>query len=199
MAKYYYRRYADKLQYSRANEQVSHLDKYAQLPYGQVYECQIDNPSQADQMIASSLGCNVDTGYYAYNYRQNVNQVSYIYSDTLYLLICSATEAWSVEGNGYSPASAWSRNDGARLIAQYTITPTHVPGDYIGEVIAEDGAYPDDGYNADDGYYYVKDRLAVQLFARVNGAWVETQTRARVGGVWVDSNVSARVNGAWLG
>lgn len=199
MAKYYFKRYADRIAYSRANEQVSHLNEYAQLPYGQVYECRIDNPNQADQMIASSLGCNVDTGYYAYNYLQNVNSINYLYSDTLYLLICSATEAWSIEGNGYSPASAWSRNDGARLIAQYTITPQHARGDYIDEVIAEDGTYPDDGYNANDGYYYVKDRLAVQFYTRINGAWVETQTNVRVNGTYIAAEVHARIDGAWIG
>lgn len=197
MAKYYYKKYVDKLQYSRANETKHAEQRYWYLPYGQVYECRENEPYRESQMIASSLGCDVDTGYYAYNYRQNVNLVSYIYSDTLYLLICSATEAWSVEGNGYSPASAWSRSDGAFLINQYVITPTHIAGDYVGEIIAEDGAYPDDGYNEGDGYYYVKDRLAIQFFLMQNGVWIETTSYAKINGALQHCDVKTRVNGVW--
>ena len=71
-------------------------------------------------------------------------------------------------------------------------------GTYIGEVVAEDGTYPDEG-KGDDGYWYVKDRLAVEFKARIDGAWVTTEPYVRVGGVWVKADVHPRVNGTWVG
>lgn len=84
-----------------------------------------------------------------------------------------------------------------RISARHN-TLTDGAGTYIGEVIAEDGTYPDEG-KGDDGYWYVKDRLAVEFKARIDGAWVTTEPYVRVGGVWVKADVHPRVNGAWVG
>ena len=77
-------------------------------------------------------------------------------------------------------------------------TITDGAGTYIGEVIAEDGTYPDEGVGT-DGYWYVKDRVAIEFKARVSGAWVATEPYVRVNGVWVKADVHPRVNGAWMG
>ena len=84
-----------------------------------------------------------------------------------------------------------------RIAAQHN-TLTDGAGTYIGEVVAEDGTYPDEG-KGDDGYWYVKDRLAVEFKARINGAWVATEPYVRVDGVWVKADVHPRVDGAWVG
>lgn len=75
---------------------------------------------------------------------------------------------------------------------------TKTAGAYIGEVIAEDGTYPDKGVGT-DGYWYVKDRVAIEFKARVSDAWVATEPYVRVNGVWVKADVHPRVNGAWMG
>ena len=52
------------------------------------------------------------------------------------------------------------------------------------EVISEDGIYPDSGRYDGDGYWYERDRLATQFYARVNGRWIETESYVRVNGIW---------------
>ena len=79
------------------------------------------------------------------------------------------------------------------------------------EVIGEDGIYPDNGRYDGDGYWYERDRLATQFYARVNGRWIETESYARVNGIWrkaelgvlkgknlfsVDSEGNAKVTGS---
>lgn len=197
MAKYYYKRYAAKPQYSRSSQTSSYYSSYNYLPEGDVYRVTITNPALESSMISQYLYVNTDTGYYTNASLMSSSQ--YLESNNLYLLICSATEAWSIVGNGYSISTAQGRSNGAKLIRKYTITPTYIAGEFVDELIAEDGAYPNDGYNESDGYYYVKDRMAIQFFARAGGAWVETQPRARIGGAWAEVEIHPRVGGAWIG
>lgn len=197
MAKYYYKRYAAKPQYSRSSQTSSYYSSYNYLPEGDVYRVTITNPALESSMISQYLYVNTDTGYYTNASLMSSSQ--YLESNNLYLLICSATEAWSIVGNGYSISTAQGRSNGAKLIRKYTITPTYIAGEFVDELIAEDGAYPNDGYNASDGYYYKKDRSTVQFFVRSGGTWVDTDSSARIGGVWKQVYARPRVNGAWIG
>lgn len=67
---------------------------------------------------------------------------------------------------------------------KYTLIPFYTRGEYVDEVIGEEGVYPDSGYYAGDGYWYERSRLATQFYARVNGRWIETESYARVNGIW---------------
>lgn len=197
MAKYYYKRYVAKPQYSQSTEKSYYYSSYDFLPYGDVYKPDITNPSLESSMIYYSLYCNVNTGYYSN--QQLLSESYYLSSGHMYLLICSPTEAWSIIGNGYAIVSAHNLSNGVKLLSKYVITPTYIAGEFVDEIIAEDGAYPNDGYNESDGYYYVKDRMAIQFFAQIGGAWVETQPRARIGGAWTEVEIHPRVGGAWVG
>jgi hypothetical protein len=69
---------------------------------------------------------------------------------------------------------------------RYYRTRTVSKGDYIGEVIAEDGTYPNDGAHT-DAYWYVKDRLA----------WIPPDIKFRIDSdlkTYEDGHV--RINGA---
>lgn len=94
---------------------------------------------------------------------------------------------------------------------KYTLIPVYTRGEYVDEVIGEDGIYPDSGRYDGDGYWYERDRLATQFYARVNGRWIETESYVRVNGVWrkaelgvlkgknlfsVDSEGNAKVTGS---
>ena len=94
---------------------------------------------------------------------------------------------------------------------KYTLIPFYTRGDYVDEVIGEEGVYPDSGYYAGDGYWYERSRLATQFYARVNGRWIETESYVRVNGIWrkaelgvlkgknlfsVDSEGNAQVTGS---
>ena len=197
MAKYYYKRYAAKPQYSKSGQSSSYYSRYDYLPEGDVYRVRITNPALESLMIAESLWININTGYYADG--TLLSGSNYLDNSNLYLLICSATEAWSIVGNGYSISTAHGRSNGVRLYSKYTITPTYIAGEFVDELIAEDGTYPDDGYNESDGYYYVKDRMAIQFFVRMNGAWTETQPHVRANGAWREAEIHPRIDGAWLG
>lgn len=198
MARYYYKRYSAKPQYSKDNQTSSMYFTYDRLPLGDVYMCNITNPALETSMIRESLLCDVDTGYYAASSAQHISNDTYL-QQWMYLVICSPTEAWAVNGNLYSVSAAHNQIDGVRLLSKYTITPTYVAGELVEEIIAEDGTYPNDGYNAADGYYYVKDRMAIQFFTRINGAWVDTHPSARIGGAWTELDIRPRVSGAWIG
>lgn len=67
---------------------------------------------------------------------------------------------------------------------KYTLIPVYTRGEYVDEVIGEEGVYPDSGYYAGDGYWYERDRLATKFYARVNGRWIETESYVRVNGIW---------------
>ena len=67
---------------------------------------------------------------------------------------------------------------------KYTLNPSYTRGEYVDEVIGEDGVYPDSGRYDGDGYWYERDRLATQFYARVGGKWIETESYVRVSGVW---------------
>lgn len=199
MAKYYYKRYQSKPQYSRDDEQHQNILDWRPLPRGDVYEPWTTNPSLESAMVSETLGCDPDTGYYAMQYKNELTSFDYLHSGTMYLVISSPTEAWSVQGNGFDVSFAQTTSNGVSLMGRYTITPTYIKGELVDEVIAEDGTYPDDGYNASDGYYYKKDRSAVQFFVRSGGTWVDTDSSARIGGVWKQVYAHPRVNGAWIG
>ena len=198
MAKYYYKRYSAKPQYSKDNQTSSMYYNYDRLPLGDVYMCNITNPALETSMIQESLLCDVDTGYYAASSAQHISNDTYL-QQWMYLVICSPTEAWAVNGNLYSVSEAHNRIDGVRLLSKYTITPTYVAGELIEEIIAEDGTYPNDGYNPSDGYYYKKDRTAVQFFVRSGGTWVDAGSSVRISGAWKQVYAHPRVNGAWIG
>lgn len=199
MAKYYYKRYQSKPQYSRDDEQHQNILGWRPLPRGDVYEPWTTNPSLESAMVSETLGCDPDTGYYAMQYKNELASFDYLHSGTMYLVISSPTEAWSVQGNGFDVSFAQTTSNGVYLMGRYTITPTYIKGELVDEVIAEDGTYPNDGRNEDDGYWYVKDRMAIQFFARMNGAWTETQPRVRANGAWCEAEIHPRIDGAWLG
>lgn len=198
MARYYYKRYSAKPQYSKDNQTSSMYYNYDRLPLGDVYMCNITNPALETSMIQESLLCDVDTGYYAASSAQHISNDTYL-QQWMYLVICSPTEAWAVNGNLYSVSAAHNQIDGVRLLSKYTITPTYVAGELIEEIIAEDGTYPNDGYNPSDGYYYKKDRTAVQFFVRSGGTWVDAGSSVRISGAWKQVYAHPRVNGAWIG
>jgi hypothetical protein len=81
----------------------------------------------------------------------------------------------------------------------YRRTRTETEPVYIGEVIAEDGTYPDDGWHT-DGYYYKKDRLAlpdINLFIdnavkEMAGGW------GKIGTSWREMDeVFTKISGVW--
>ena len=67
---------------------------------------------------------------------------------------------------------------------KYTLIPVYTRGEYVDEIIGEEGVYPDSGYYAGDGYWYERDRLATQFYARMGGKWIETASYVRVNGIW---------------
>ena len=67
---------------------------------------------------------------------------------------------------------------------KYTLIPVYTRGEYVDEVIGEEGIYPEGGYYAGDGYWYERDRLATQFYARMGGKWIETESYVRVNGIW---------------
>lgn len=84
-------------------------------------------------------------------------------------------------------------------ISVYGRTRSYAPGSYIGEVVAEDGTYPNNGLHS-DGYYYIKDRQAFpEMWVNING----TNRKAEAG--WVNVNgtwrsieeIYVKVNGVW--
>lgn len=198
MARYYYKRYSAKPQYSKDNQTRSYYSDYDRLPLGDVYQCRITNPTLESSMTSESLLCDVDTGYYAASSAQLISEDEYLQL-WMYLVICSPTEAWTVNGNLYSVSAAHNQSNGVKLLYKYTITPTYVAGELIEELIAEDGTYPNDGYNPSDGYYYKRDRTAVQFFVRSGGTWVDAGSSVRISGAWKQVYAHPRVNGAWIG
>ena len=67
---------------------------------------------------------------------------------------------------------------------KYTLIPVYTRGEYVDEIIGEEGVYPDSGYYAGDGYWYERDRLATQFYARMGGKLIETASYVRVNGIW---------------
>ena len=198
MAKYYYKRYSAKPQYSKDNQTSSMYYNYDRLPLGDVYMCNITNPALETSMIQESLLCDVETGYYAASSAQHISNDTCL-QQWMYLVICSPTEAWAVNGNLYSVSAAHNQIDGVRLLSKYTITPTYVVGDFIDELIAEDGTYPDNGRNESDGYWYIKGKMAIQFFVQMNGVWVESNAKCKVNGAWVACDIHPKVDGVWIG
>ena len=188
MAKYWYKRYESKLRYSRSIDKTTYTSGYTYWPRGTTYLPSTNNPSLEWSMINSTLGVDEDTGFYAVS--RWVNK-TLSYDDWLdvgyeYLVIESPTAAYSCQANrGYRVSHAWTDSLSARWPSnKYTITSSYVRGEYVDEIIADEDAHPNGGRDESDGYWYERDRLATQFYARVNGRWIETESYARVNGVW---------------
>ncbi len=84
---------------------------------------------------------------------------------------------------------------------EYYRTRTVSKGEFVDEIIAEDGTYPDDGYlEGEDEYYYVKDRLAFpEMWVKVNGNWKQgEQGWVKINGVWKEiDSMFVKVNNSW--
>lgn len=119
-------------------------------------------------------------------------------TDELWTVTAYKTAAFVVAAHSGRTMMQLKNNAYAYNVGTLTTVLADSAGTYIGEVIAEDGTYPDKG-KGDDGYWYVKDRLAVEFKARIDGAWVTTEPYVRVGGVWVKADVHPRVDGVWVG
>ena len=188
MAKYWYKRYESKLKYSKSIGKTTYTSDYTYWPRGTTYLPSTNNPSLEQSMINSTLGVDEDTGFYAV--RWHINK-TLSYDDWLdvgyeYLVIESPTAAYSCQANrGYRVSHAWTDSLSARWPSnKYTITSSYVRGEYVDEIIADEDAHPNGGRDESDGYWYERDRLATQFYARVNGRWIETESYARVNGIW---------------
>ena len=201
MANYFYKKYTAKKQYSSRWTKSTYTDGYTYWPSGTTYRCSTSNPNLEFGMMDDFVGINTDTGYYMKSYDEKLTSSSYLMVGYEYIIIQSPSVAITAQGNramqisdaeSESLAARWPSN-------KYTLTVSQVMDKFVGEVIAPDGTYPDNGYNENDGYYYVKDRVAIEFKSRISGAWVSTTPYVRVNGVWQTAQVHPRVDGAWLG
>lgn len=228
MAKYYYKRYSAKNPYDISTltcSMIARKDKtskesttYTDRVYLTPNRCAFPDESDSDYIYVPEekinsmwdmkpyVKVNPNSGLYIEGLKRWIN---YGFEEVTgpdeveispkrpwtYAQIRSATEMRFF----YSDAMYNGRNMQVLYLGTATISRVWKPDAYQGEVVAEDGTYPDDGYHSADGYYYVKDRLAIQFFAYIGGAWKVTETHVRVGGAWKTANVHPRLNGAWLG
>lgn len=76
--------------------------------------------------------------------------------------------------------------------------PDIIKGDYVGDVIAEDGTYSNDGEK--DGYWYVKiNQVFPTMKTNINGIWRECiDGWVNVNGVWKSiERILIKENGVW--
>lgn len=202
MAKYYYKRYAAKIQYSldslttTKRTDLSYSDFLTSYTYSGPWNTGFDN-------ARTGLGCNPDTGLYIASKTVKANLTAWSANQYYMCGPVSPTcvyVAKAMESNGTTIKQlyqAMGRNTAWHYA--YTIEPYYIADAYIDEVLAEDGTYPDNGVDGTHTYYYVKDRRAIEFYARTGGAWKANTPYVRVNGVWRPADVKPRVNGAWLG
>jgi hypothetical protein len=89
--------------------------------------------------------------------------------------------------------------DGLTYFTDYeweTLNLTQSQGDYIGEVEAEHGSYPDDGIQG--GYWYVSlGAAAPEVYINVNGVYKQAEVYGNVNGVWKEFQIFVNVNNNW--
>lgn len=78
------------------------------------------------------------------------------------------------------------------------IEDKNIKNSYVGEVIADVGTLPNDGY-AKDGYWYTFIKLVSEMSVNINGVWKNAYDAwANINGVWKPQNeMKANVNGIW--
>ena len=197
MARYFYKQYKA----SFANKKVTEVSNSSYWP-GDVYpNCQVyssqivmqytDKTDATDNtLLNSSTGLYPESSYY---YTSTTTCKGY--GSYRHLIICTPALAYYVRGCKTTPTH--TSRSGGQYQCLYKITATATRSSLVGEVIADDGVYPDDGLWL-DGYWYVKDRLAVEFKARIGGAWVSTVPYVRVNGVWVAAQAYPRIDGAFI-
>ena len=197
MARYFYKRYKA----SFANKKVTQVTSSAYWPGSDYPECKVysskvvmqytDKTDATDNtLLSASTGLYPSSSYY---YTTTTNCEGYGYYR--HLVICTPVLAYFVRGCYTTPTH--TSKAGGQYQCLYKITATATRSSLVGEVIADDGVYPDDGLWL-DGYWYVKDRLAVEFKARIGGAWVSTVPYVRVNGVWVAAQAYPRIDGAYI-
>ena len=199
MVKYVYKKYKIS---SYSDKKVTPASSSSYWPGGDYPDCQVyssqivmqytDKTDATDNtLLSSSTGLYPSSSYYYTNTATCKGYGSY-----RHLIICTPALAYYVRGCKTTPTH--TSLSGGQYQCLYKITATARKGGLVGTIIANDGAYPDDGL-ASDGYWYVKDHIAVEFKVRVNGAWVSAEPYVRVNGVWKSAMTYPRVNGSWVG
>lgn len=98
----------------------------------------------------------------------------------------------------YAPKTLNTTGINGRFYKEFVITPTWVRGDYMGEVVGEDGQYPADGYDPTTKFYYVKYRTLTLFCAHKAGVWQQAASHVMVNGVWQNVYVYPRIDGVWI-
>ena len=224
MSKYYYKKYETTRVYADAYTTYDYYGSSAgtrTFPHGKIYTLGATYTASSlttetvESMLRSNTALDSTGGFFCPNLTE-VTDTSYTVTPQEGFIVCEDTQL-SSSYPGYELASLivlsnFSTTRGSKTLSTLQSAGNRYAydlgclqnlmgdgaGTYIGEVIAEDGTYPDEG-KGDDGYWYVKDRLAVEFKARIDGAWVTTEPYVRVDGVWVKADVHPRVDGAWVG
>ena len=199
MLKYYYRKYAIA---SYSAKKVTAVSNAAYWPGNDYPACRVYSSKIVMQYTdktdaTDNTLLNTSTGLYpssSYYYTNTASCEGYGYYR--HLVICTPALAYFVRGCKTTPSH--TSRSGGQYQCLYMITATATRGSMIGEVLADEGAYPDDGLWS-DGYWYVKDRIGVEFKARLGGAWVSAVPWVREGGAWRAAQAHPRVNGAWMG
>lgn len=198
MAKYVYKKYAIT---KYADKKVTQVTNSAYWPGGDYPDCKVYSSKVVMQYTdktdaTDNTMLDIKTGFYPnsdYYYTSTTTCEGYGYYR--HLVICTPALAYFVRGCKTTPTH--TSKAGGQYQCLYKITATATKGSLVGTVIANDGAYPDDGL-ASDGYWYIKDHIAVEFKVRVNGAWVSAEPHVRVNGAWKAARLYPHVNGSWL-
>lgn len=193
MPKYYYKKYAAVQNYYMSNSKGYDRSSwiYVKAP---VYK--LGNYTISTENGSTYLRCDPLTGYYIEGLTPQ-SQTDWMHILTYYMMIASPTDVKVFCGNGYRLEDSW-RDNGGHMEYEHILTPVWGRGEYMGEVVAEDGAYPANG-RAADGFWYVKDRMAIEFYVRAGGIWRAAETSVRAGGAWRAADVQPRVSGVWMG
>lgn len=206
MAKYYYKRYTA-LVSSYSNKKRT---SYTGDQYFTIMKPKTTWPLYRETGASDQLTLNSATGFVCSGTAISATQgLSHQYG---YFTIASPTLAWNFGLDLSGVDGQWTNwqticdypgyGNRAGLmysVEKWTATTNYKAGTYVDEVIAEDGTYPNNGRYAADGYYYIKDRMAIQFFMRTGGAWNAATTYVRTNGIWTPAEIRPRVNGAWVG
>lgn len=218
MSKYYYKKYevgqvyADRYTtFSYKGTSTSSYLSYNKLyTLGTTYALSALTTDVVESILKSNVSADSAAGLYCSSGLTEITDTSYTAAQYEGLIALIDTQVYAAQPGietacltipRYSRTIAQLKSASSKLVYNVGYLQSlrgNGAGTYIGEVIAEDGTYPDEG-KGDDGYWYVKDRLAVEFKARVDGAWVATEPYVRVDGVWVKADVHPRVDGAWVG
>lgn len=218
MSKYYYKKYEVATVYSNKNTSYTYkgTGTSSYLSYSKLYTLGVTYTTSAlttdvaENILRSNVSVDSAAGLYCSSGLTEITSTSYTVSQYEGLIALIDTQVYTSQPGietacltipRYSRTIAQLKSSSSKYVYNVGYLQSLMgngAGTYLGEVVADDGTYPDEG-KGDDGYWYVKDRMAVEFKARIDGAWVTTEPYVRVNGAWVKADVHPRVDGAWVG